>query len=253
MTSKEFGKKKVIISLLLYIAVIAVNYSSAMGIINGMSQKAVSANYPTMITPAGFAFAIWGVIYLFILAALLLPFFKGRLNIKTLNKISVSFWVSCFINIAWTFAFSYNLIWLSAILIVALFINILIILIQIKIVRGREKNFFDVGFGLYGGWLCIASVVNFVAFLVSVKFDFWGNEKLFYTVLLVLFIIIAALFQKIHENPFFNLSIVWAFFAIIVKSGFGSYLDPMFLVLALGMAILFALSVLSFRKIRFRI
>lgn len=40
-----------------------VNFLGGSGRINGMSQAAVSDKYNTLITPAGYTFSIWGIIY----------------------------------------------------------------------------------------------------------------------------------------------------------------------------------------------
>ncbi len=245
-------KKNVFISVAFYVATIIANYMSAAGLIAGNSQSEVSKSFPTMITPAGFAFSIWGVIYLFILLALLSPLYtKSELNIKSINAIAPLFWVSCLINIAWTFVFSNKIIWLSAILIVALLISVFMIVLQLKAVRGNEKGLFDIGFGLYAGWLSIASVVNFAAFLVSINFDFWSNAPLFYQVLLVVFVLAVLPLQFVHDNPFYNLAIIWAFFAIIQKMDARNFSFIMFYILAFSMLLLFLVDVkVSYKKMK---
>ncbi len=243
-------KKNMIISLMFYVAIVAVNYLSAIGFINGNSQSDVSRNFPTMITPAGFAFSIWGVIYLFIFIAIISPLFKkSESSIKSLNSISTLFWISAVINIAWTFVFAYEIIWLSAILIVALLINVFMIMKKTKEISGSKISFFDIGFGLYAGWLSIASVVNFMAFLGSIQFNFFNNPELFYCIVLSAFVAIIALLQRLHKNPVYVLSIAWAFFGIIVKLQFQSYMNPLFLVLLIGIVILLAVDlIVTIRK-----
>ncbi len=252
-TNDLYVKKNAIISLGFYIVLVAVNYLSAMGYINGNSQKAVSKSFPTLITPAGYAFAIWGVIYLFILVSILLPLFKkSEIHSKNLNAVYKLFWISTVVNIAWTFVFSFKMIWLSAILIVVLLVMIFMILMRLNSISGDKKGFYDLGFGLYAGWLSIASVVNFCAFLVSINFDFFGNPTMFYSAILLVFIVVVSLLQKVHNNPFYNLAIVWAFVAIIAKSSTDMFSDPRLMVLALGVVVLLVVdAVFSLRKMKF--
>ncbi len=246
-------QKIILIDVVVYALTIGVNYASAMGLINGSSQSEVSKAFPTMITPAGFAFSIWGVIYLLTFLSILLPLFKRtEINIDSLIYISPIFWISCLINIGWTFAFSYKMIWLSAILIIFLWVNILDILLKLNKIK-EEKGLIDIAFGFYAGWLGIASLVNFVAFLVSVDFAFFGDEKIFCTVCLALFIVFSTLLQKSHKNPVYNLSIVWAFYAILEKSHFDSNFDPMSLMLIAGMIMLVIATILSNKKMKFKI
>ena len=56
-------KRKILTNVLLYIIVLGFNYITAMGYINNLSQADVSKMYQTPITPLGYAFSIWGLIY----------------------------------------------------------------------------------------------------------------------------------------------------------------------------------------------
>ncbi len=253
-TDNKAYKKIVFINLVLYAITVGINYASAMGFINGNSQSQVSKAFPTMITPSGFAFSIWGLIYVLIFLSIILPLFKKTdIAIDSLVYISPIFWISCLINIGWTFAFSYKIIWLSAILIIVLWVNILDILLKLKSIKKETKGLIDIAFGFYAGWLGIASLVNFVAFLVSVDFAFFGNEKIFCTVFLALFIMFSTLLQKSHKSPVYNLSIVWAFYAILKKLNFEDKLDPMSLMLTAGMIMLVITTILSNKKIKFKL
>lgn len=43
---------------------VAVNYLSNAGVLNGNSMKTISDRYFNYFTPAGYAFSIWGLIYI---------------------------------------------------------------------------------------------------------------------------------------------------------------------------------------------
>ncbi len=235
------------ISLGVLIVVTVVNFSAAAGLINGLSQKAVSAKYPTMITPAGYAFSIWGIIYTLLLVAMVLTLVrKTDYYATSIRSIAGLFWLSSLFNVAWIFSFSYDLIGLSALLIVCVFVSLFALLRKLANANGKTKGMFDLGFGIYTGWLAIASVVNAMAFLVSINFGFVGVEKVFYTVLLVVFIVVVLLLQRIHQNPVFNLSIAWAFLAIMVRLALPVF-DYMSLVLIIGSLALLGVSIASLR------
>ncbi len=241
------------ISLVVLLLVVVINFSAAGGLINGLSQKAVSAMYPTMITPAGFAFGIWGVIYILLLASLVLTLFKkDKYYSKSIRSIAGLFWLSSLFNVAWIVAFSYNLIGLSAILIVAVLASLLALLVKLQKANGKQKGMFDLAFGLYTGWLAIASVVNAMAYLVSIDFGFFDNQKLFYSGLLVVFVSAVLWLQKLHKNPFFNLSIAWAFLAILVRLAL-PVTDYLSLVLIIGGLVLLGTSLFKLRDIKFKL
>ena len=46
------------------LAVIFVNYLATQGLIGGITANYISDKYPTFASPAGYAFSIWGFIYL---------------------------------------------------------------------------------------------------------------------------------------------------------------------------------------------
>ena len=63
-------KKRIlqILNITAFIAVLLVNYLSNTGMMNNTTIGEVSAQVNTLFTPAPYAFAIWGLIYLFLLA-----------------------------------------------------------------------------------------------------------------------------------------------------------------------------------------
>jgi benzodiazapine receptor len=54
-------------SIIAFLFVIAMNVMSNALPINNQSMAEISAKYPSLFTPAGFTFSIWGVIYLALL------------------------------------------------------------------------------------------------------------------------------------------------------------------------------------------
>ncbi len=232
-------KKHFMVAMIFFLATVATNYLSAMGYIRGNSQSEVSKAFPTMLTPAGFAFSIWGIIYLFIFLALLSVLIApNEKNRERLQSTMVLFSISAIVNISWTIVFSSKQIGLSVLLILALLVCIYKIVVTLRTISPQKNSLFDIGFGLYAGWLSIASLVNFLAFLTSIQVDFGENAKLIHIGLLIVFSIVIVILQQKHHNPFYNLSIIWAFFGIIQKTKFEQYTDPLFLTLAAGMLVL---------------
>ena len=56
--------QKQILVIVATLGVILINYFAAQGYINNITPQIISNKYPTLITPAGYAFAIWSLIYL---------------------------------------------------------------------------------------------------------------------------------------------------------------------------------------------
>ncbi len=247
-------KRNTIISLLFFILVVIINVMGAKGLINNMSQKAVSKAFPTMITPAGYAFAIWGVIYSLIFIALISILFKpdNKVNQEIIKNTSMLFWLSSTLNILWTIVFSYKIIWLSMIFIIGMLVCLFNILKKLKMIDRAYKTFYDIAFGLYTGWIFVASFVNISAFLVSIQFVFFGRPSLFYNIFLVIIIAFAWLSYKDHENPVFYVSVFWAFMAIIKARAFESSSNPMFMILAIGVILSTLLALNGFKQTKYK-
>jgi benzodiazapine receptor len=200
--------------ILLYVVTLIVNTLGAFGIINGMSQKEVSDTYPTLITPRPSTFSIWFVIYVMVFISLIYMVVKHR-DVRTqklIDDISVPFWIA---NILWIITFSFELIGLSTVL-------IFIFVIALAVINRRLSTPIEVGekinaaaFGLYNGWLIIATVVNVAAFLVQIKWDRFGVAESTWTLItLIAAFVITLLIQLRLRNAVLTLPLAWAYFGI---------------------------------------
>lgn len=122
-------------------------------------------------------------------------------------------------------------------------------MLNLNKIRDKKNILFDIRFGLYAGWLSVATVINFVAFLVSIKFNFFGSQNIFCSFVLLLFILLISLIQKTHKNPFYNLAIVWTFIAIIVRFSLEPYTSFKIMVLIFGIIILSLVNYYNIRSI----
>ena len=143
-------------NIIFFIAMLFINYLGASGFINGKSQKDISDMYKTLITPAGYAFSIWGIIYLALAISLLILFFKYRdRNIQDIiSRVSKLFWISAILNMLWIISYSLNMIVVSFILIILLTISIIyinIILLDIELIT--DQYIIPFCFVIFGVWL----------------------------------------------------------------------------------------------------
>ncbi len=95
-----------------FLLMVAVNFLANFLPLNGVTTAEVSDSYANLFAPAGYTFAIWGLIYL--LLALYVLFQMGFLHKKEnmnpplMNKIGRAFIVSSAANIAWIFSWHFN-------------------------------------------------------------------------------------------------------------------------------------------------
>lgn len=210
-------KAKSWINLGLYAVALAVNTLGAMGFINNMSQKAVSDAYPTLITPSPSTFAIWGLIYLLLLVSLVyMVATNGKeRTAKLIDKITVPFWVSIAANILWIITFSYELIGISTLLILVYVVCLAIINRRLSAPDGIGQKVNAFAFGIYNGWLIIATVVNVSAYLVKLKWNGFGlNADIWALLILIVAFLLTGAIQWRLRNAALTLPLAWAYYGI---------------------------------------
>eukprot|EP00741_Cyanophora_paradoxa_P020562 tig00000227_g19849.t1 len=160
-----------------FIGVVIVNALAGGGRLR-KSNAAVSDSYPTKFTPAGWAFSIWGIIYLFCSIFVIyqaLPSSRAGPRSELLfsrRGVGGAFLLSCFFNIIWSIVFPYEVLWLSVILIFCLLASLLRVYVRCGVgLRPRETiaDFVavDVTFSLYSAWLSVACVANTALWLYA--------------------------------------------------------------------------------------
>lgn len=202
-----------ILSAILFAVMIYVNYLANSLPINGMTTGAVSNAYPNLFAPAGLTFSIWGVIYLLLGIVSVMFFFDG--NKEILQKVSWFFIISSALNAMWIFAWHHQKFGLSVIIMLLLLTSLIIINQRLG---NNQTSVFKAAFGIYLGWICIATIANITVWLVSLNWSAFGMSQEIWTIILIsvgLIITIVAVFR--FNNPFIAASVIWAFIGIAIK------------------------------------
>ena len=140
--------------LVAYVVMMVVNFMANSLPINNRSTGEISADYANLFAPAGYVFSIWGLIYS-LLACFVVLFLWYIKNSKDGLYYTLKDWflLSCVLNVSWIFAWHYDWIWLS----VLIMIGFVYVLFRInKIVRSytldrSEQIFVSTPFSIYFG------------------------------------------------------------------------------------------------------
>ncbi|MEZ5344523.1 MAG: tryptophan-rich sensory protein [Pyrinomonadaceae bacterium] len=199
------------------IAVIYFNYLATTGAIGGTTPEVISDKYPTFLTPAGYTFTIWGLIYVGILSFAVYQFFRTEPD--ALNQIRALFILSCAANIAWIFAWHNEYIGLSVIAIVILLISLALINVKaFKLSDAKDSFFVKFPFSLYFGWVSVATVLNILVFTASLGYSPDYTVLTITSVILIAAVTIIGFIVREKLNiPFYSLAIAWAMTGIAVK------------------------------------
>ncbi|MEO7447922.1 MAG: TspO/MBR family protein [Humibacillus sp.] len=128
----------------------------------------------TLVAPAGPAFGIWSVIYLGLLAYAVWQLPAAN---ATHERVRSTGWLaaaSMVLNAAWLLVTQQGWIWVSVVVILALAVTLGLLVLRLGAERARslpERLVLDVTFGLYLGWVAVASVANVTAALVDSGVD----------------------------------------------------------------------------------
>lgn len=212
------------LNLIFFTLVIAANYLANDLPLNNVTTGQVSDNIPSLFTPAGFTFAIWGLIYLLLGIFVFYQMgFVGNEQDLTYyrNKVSYLFITSCILNIAWLFSWHYKLFLVSLCIMFALLINLIILYLRVngKANYLRKRNYVvSLPFSIYLGWIMVASIANTSIYLVSINWNRFGYSEVFWTnIMLITALLLFTLFVYLRRDIFIMLVYIWAVFGILYK------------------------------------
>lgn len=202
-----------IIVVLSFVAMIYMNYLANAKPLGGISTGEISDKYPTMFTPSGFTFSIWGIIYLLVLAFVVVFITTSQDALPNMTLLGILFIISCVLNIGWLLCWHFDKIFLSTIVMVVFLITLLSIL-QFTAPEGITY----ITFSVYAGWISVALIAN-VSILIF-KYDisfFMNNESLWFYIILGISLIIGSYMVIIQKNYYYGLVFLWAYFGIASK------------------------------------
>ncbi len=199
------------------VGVIAFNYLAASGALGGIETGAVSDKYPTRVTPAGYAFAIWSLIYLGIAAFSIYQALPK--NLERFRSLRTAYISSCAANCAWLYFWHQEAILISVAMIFLLLGSLVYINARLRTTETNGEFWLaKFPFGVYFGWVTAAAIVN--AAIALVYLNVQVSDLLAVRLGAGLILIATALGIIIRfklNNVFYSLAIAWALTAIAVE------------------------------------
>ncbi|MES2794427.1 MAG: hypothetical protein V4683_00605 [Bacteroidota bacterium] len=217
-----------IANIIAFTVMVYVNYLSNALPINGNTAGELSDKYVNYFVPAGLTFAIWGVIYSWLLVFMgfqIASFFSESLSQKVnpiIEKIGYLFILSCGLNMAWLLAWHFEFVGLSVFIMVSFLAVLLYLFLKIGVGKTKlnnlEKWISHVPFSIYLGWISIATIANITAFLVDNEWNGYGIEPANWAkIMIVIGAIITAFVLWQRSAIFYGIVVLWAFWGIHLK------------------------------------
>ncbi|NBG86947.1 TspO/MBR family protein [Isachenkonia alkalipeptolytica] len=217
------GKVGALITILALALVLTMNYLANALPINDITAGEVSDRFGVYFTPAGYVFAIWGVIYLGLIAFGIYQLLPGSRRSGNIEKIIPWFVASCILNSAWIIAWHYLYIGVALGIIVLLLLNLAVIYKLLNKKRQgvpqEERIFVKTPFSIYLAWITVATIANIFIFIDYMNWDYRLFSEGVWTGLLIgVGAILALTFVKYYRDLLFAGVFVWAFIGISVEN-----------------------------------
>jgi len=203
---------------------LVMNGLAGSGIFNGKSVGDVSAQYDTLFAPAGYAFAIWGVIYLLLILFVGYQWFAWLKHKEDteLKQTGIWFGVSSFANGFWIVAWLNESLGISVLLILILLVSLIVLTARLRLeiwdAPVRIIAFVWWPIVIYLGWIVVATVANIAAFLVSINLNLGFISASTWTIILITAAVFIYLFLILYRNMREAAMVgVWALIAIAVR------------------------------------
>ena len=222
-----------------------INYVSVTGGLGGKSIRELSDKYDNLFTPAPQTFGIWSVIYSLLLVVTIRAIFIKQNSTKSSPYLFI---LSCILNGTWIVAWQLEFISLSLIIMLGL----LFVLAKIALQQHTQTPLIEkITFGIYLGWICIATIANTTTQLVALDLQVpFELQRQITQTIIIIGAGIALWVSRSLKNWAVLLPVVWAFYGIYTKR---STDYPTIALVAAGSAVfILLLGVVLFLKKQFK-
>jgi hypothetical protein len=211
-----------VVNLLSVLIALAVNILASALPLNGQNTGEISDRFQVYFVPAGYVFAIWGLIYIGWIAFTIYQLLPSQKDNARLRRLGYLFAISNLFNAAWLFCWHYNQFGLSVLVMLALLGFLIASYLRLNVNRSYVKpaQFWsvDLMFSVYLGWITVATVANITDWLYFVGWDGFGIPAQTWAVIMLAVASLLGLAMAIMRRDVGYLSVlVWAFIGIAVK------------------------------------
>ena len=192
---------------------------------NGIQTGQISDKYFTLFTPAGYVFAVWGVIYLGMLAYMVYQALPSQRTNPRLRAIGWWFVLGNIANTIWIFCWHWELLLPTVLLTATLLVCLVMAYLRLAparqvpgVVTRGEWWTTHLTFSIYTAWATVATVANVCVYLVSIGWDGGFLSPASWTAILLLIATgIGLLFLTRWRDVAYVAVLIWAFVGIAVN------------------------------------
>jgi benzodiazapine receptor len=210
-----------ILILIATILTIVVNALANILPFNGVTTGEISDSFSVYFVPAGYVFAIWGLIYLGLVAFSVYQFIPQRSHFREMNVIGVLYGVSALANSLWIIAWHYGFFAWTMVLMIMLLCSLIGIYVYWGI--GIQKvspitrllGYFPIQ--VYLGWISVATVANATVVLYRAGYGFGLAGEVWSAIMIGVVGVLTGVMLVRRNDYIFALVILWSLIGIQVK------------------------------------
>jgi len=209
-------------NLLSVILALTVNIIASVLPLNGQNTGEISDRFQVYFVPAGYVFAIWGIVYIGWIAFTIFQFRPSQKESPRLRRLGYLFALSGVANAAWLFTWHYNFFGLGVLVMLSLLGLLIASYLRLNVNRssasGAEWWSVDLPFSIYLGWITVATVANVTDWLYLVEWSGFGIAAPVWAVIMLAVACVLGVAMTLTRRDAGYLSVlVWAFIGIAVK------------------------------------
>ncbi|MGA2503749.1 MAG: tryptophan-rich sensory protein [Anaerolineales bacterium] len=190
--------------------------------INGLNTGKISDSFHVFFVPAGYVFAIWGLIYIGMLTYAVYQALPAQKNNPRMQ--ATGWWVILggMANSMWIFLWHYERFVGTLAAMLVLLASLLATYLRLGIgktkVSAAENWLVRVPFSIYLGWITVATIANVTDVLSFIKWNQFGySDGTWMIVILFAVVVIAGLLSFTRRDIAYAAVILWALAGIGVK------------------------------------
>ncbi|MCM3746855.1 tryptophan-rich sensory protein [Paenibacillus pasadenensis] len=208
-----------------FIVMIAMNALAQFLPLAGKTTGELSDRYPVLLTPPGYVFSIWSVIYILLAGYIIYGWTRAGAVNPSAGRIGLLFASSALLNSAWIAVWHYELLALSVLVMLALLAVLIVIYSRVQQNRGTgasagETLLVQLPFSLYLGWITVATLVNITVYLYDLGWDGFGwGDRAWLLIGIAVAAAVGIAVGTVYREPFIGLPGAWALSGVAMKAG----------------------------------
>jgi len=213
--------RQVVVSLTILITILINILADALPI-NGLNTGKISDTFKVYFVPAGYVFAIWGIIYIGLIAYAVYQALPAQRENPRLQ--ATGWWVVLggLANCAWIFLWHYEQFIGTLCAMLVLLATLIVVYLGLGIGRTKvssgETWAVRLPFSIYLGWITVATVANVSDVLDSLHpLGFSSLAATWMVIILAAVLVIAGLMNFLRRDVAYAMVILWALAGIAVK------------------------------------